>query len=420
MKSKFFIAIIFTFASFHRLAFSASESPLTLDGAIKASLENNLFLHQSVVAQQEAHFAAHERKTQSRPKISQVDQYTKTDDFTTQLHDSNQIIIQGEQPLLQGSIWSDVKRLNQLEKSSVADLDQKRIEVILAVKQTYYKALSDSEIRDTWHDAESEFSDVLRFVAPKFSVGTVPEFDYAKIKLTISQYQQSTLDTNKDLSHQLFTLGELMATKAPQEIAALPSVPAAPELDLEKLLGDATSSRPDIRAAQFSLDAERFGLIGAKREYWPIAKVTGDYGYSGQTTHDLALGWGVNGLLTLPLLDFGGIHSRVQQAELRMQSQSLQLEALKLKIRTDINDQVQAVRTAWEKLSLIEKNIPDAQKAYQSSVRRYRTSLAPMTELSDAHDLWVQARIQRSQAVLEYRMALAELQAAQGLLETPR
>lgn len=401
-------------------AIAASSTPITLDDAIRQALDNNPEIRQAVAARNEAHFGVQEKSSQRLPKISQVDQYVTSDDASTQLPDSNQINLQADETVFQGSLWSDLQRLRQTERGSEAELAQKRIEVALAVKESYFRVLSDSETLSIWNDAQREFSNVLRFVEPKFTVGAVPEFDYAKIRITIAQYQQSRLDTEKALSHELFILGEVMATDPPPGVEALPDVASPPSLDAGRVLDRAYPERPDLKAAAASADAGRFELQSAKRDYWPTAKVSADYGYTGQTWPDLSLGWGFSGILSLPVFDFGEIHSRVRQADARLQQQQLRVEALKLKVRTEINDQVQAVRTAWEKLRLIRQSLPEAQKAFENSVHRYRTSLAPMSELSDAHDLWVQTRIQQSEAILEYRMALAELTAAQGLLESPR
>lgn len=394
------------------------DAALTLEQAVAAALANNPALQEAQAARDEAHFALREKSAQRLPRVSAVGDYVTSDDSTTQLPDSNQAVIRGDETVFQKSLNGEVARLRRLEAGASAELEQRRLETVIDVQQAYYQAVAAAEILQVWDDAQKEFSQVLKFLAPKFNIGSVPEYDYAKIRLTISQYRQSRLDTEKNLSHNLYVLGEVTGGEPPTEVAPLPAVAPPAPLDGPTMLSAALRDRPDVRAARAAADAERAGLRGARGERWPVARVGADYGYSGQTANDLSLGWGFDAHLNLPLFDFGEIGARIRQADARSRAQASRFESLKLKARTDMNDRVLSVRAAWEKLQLIQEGLPEAKKAYESSFRRYRTSLAPVTELSDAHDLFVQARITFSQALLEYRTALAELVAAQG--QAPR
>ncbi len=411
-NSAIFLATVALLAGAGPCAFA--EESLTIDQAVAEALANNPTLKEAESARDEAHFAARERSSQRLPKITQVDDYVTSDDATTQLPDSNQAVLRADETLFQKSLNGDVSRLRRLEAAADAELEQRRLETVLAVQQSYGQAVSAAEILAVWDDAQKEFAQVLKFLAPKFNIGSVPEYDYAKIHLTIAQYRQSRLDTEKDLSHALYTLAEVTGGEPPTSLAPLPDVAPPTDLDGPTLLNAALRDRPDLRAAQSAVDAERAGLQSARGERWPVARVGADYGYSGQTANDLSLGWGVDAHLALPLFDFGEISSRVRQADARSRALASRFAALKLKARTDMNDRVLAVRTAWEKLQIIREGLPEAKKAYESSFRRYRTNLAPVTELSDAHDLFVQARISLSQALLEYRTSAAELAAGKG------
>lgn len=418
MRSNFFSKALWGLLPFAVCCLNPSRgSGLTLDEAVREALQHNPDILQAAAARDESRFAAKEARSKRYPRLSQIDQYTTGDDVDKQLPDSNQVEIGAEETLFQAGLWSDVRRLKNLEQGAAADLDQKKVEIALLVKESYCRALSASEKVAVWEDARSEFSDILKLVAPKFSVGSVPEYDYAKIRYSIAQFRGDLLDSQKELDRRLEDLGELMGTAPPSSVEPLPDASAPPEIDTAAVFAAALSGRPDFKSEEARLSAQKFETLAAKRERWPQVKASEDYGYSARSMPEASIGWGLNALVTLPLFDFGQIGSRIDQSDAREKAQQYRLDRLKLKIRGEIANQAREVETAWEKLRLVRESLPDARKAYRSSLHRYRTSLAPMTELSDAHDLWVQARMDLIQAEADYRVARARWDAAQGLWE---
>ena len=243
----------------------------------------------------------------------------------------------------------------------------------------------------------------------------MPEYDYVKIRLSIAQYEIETLNLEQDLAHTLFVLGAAMGDDAPSGAQPLAPVASPPEMSLDKLLA-MLPTRPDVRSAEKHGDAQALAVQRARRERWPDLTVTGDYGYSGIQYQDIGTGWEFSAMANLPIFDFGTIRHHIGQAQADRTAQEYRTKALRLKIRTEMSDALQHVKTAWQSLGIAEQSLPQAEKAYKNSLRRYRSGLAPMTELSDAHDLLTQSRIRASQYANDYRNALSELLSVQGLL----
>lgn len=402
-------------------AAETGNSAIALQDAVGKALANNPEIRELQSRLQQSRRTVDEFRSQRLPKLSLNGLYTTSDDIKRQLPDANQAVAHAEEPLFQGGrAAADIRRLKSLQDSSSADLEVKRLDVVLAVEQAYFHALADQEQVTQWARAQEEYARLLQLIEPRFTVGSVPEFDFVKIRLSIAQYEQERLHSRQALEHELFVLGALMASDPPGAVQVLPAVHAPPALELDRLM-EHLPSRPDVRSAESQLSAQQFALLRARRERWPDLSLSGDYGYSGQSPSDVTLGWGFATTASLPLFDFGTLRARVLQAESERSAQEYRVESLRLKIRTEMNDALQAVKGAWQDLQTAQESIPLAQKAYESSLRRYRTGLAPMTELSEAHDLWVQSRMHLSQATADYRVAAAQLSAAQGLLpETPK
>jgi outer membrane protein len=411
-----FIALFADGAVPRTWAADTAAAAVSLDETRRRVLSNNPDVGELAAMMDQARHATAELRSQRGPKISGVGQYTTSDDAFTQLPDSNQLVVRAEQSVFQGGrLASDINRLSRLEQSAAADLDTKKIEVTLLAEQNYFRALADQEQLDLWTQAQAEYNGLLKLIEPKFTVGSVPEYDFVKIKLSISQYELEKLKAREDLSHALSVLGAAMGGDAPAAVQSLSDPGPPPELALPALLAT-LPQRPDVRSAEQRAAAEALSVERARRQRWPTVTMAADYGYSGTEAQDTDIGWEFSALANLPLYDFGTVRQKVSQAEAGRAAEIYRAQSLRLRIRTEMNDALERVSTAWQSLLIARQNLAPSEKAYKNSLRRYRTALAPMTELSDAHDLWVQSRLRISQSLNEYRDALSALGAAQGHL----
>lgn len=390
-------------------------APLSLDAAIARALRANPELARVRAVEQEAQAAVQERKTRVLPKISGLVQYAATDDPLTQLPDANQAIVKVDENVFDGGrFFSEVSRLRATESGARFNVEQKRLETVLAVKAAFFRGLqAQGELR-IWKAAQAEFSRLRKLIEPKFTVGSVPEYDYAKVELSLTQYGTELRTAEAELRHALMSLGALMGGDPPAALLAeAGGPPAPPTISIESFIEDATASRPEVHAAESRIQAQGFAVQTAQRERLPNLLLEAEYGLGGYTWQTQSLGWDLIGTISFPIFDFGTISSRVSQAQARRIQSEARLEALRLRLRTQLSDLAMSLHNGWSNYQAAQSSLPRAERAYRSSLRRYRTGIAPMTELSDAHELWVQARVQSAIALAEYRIALAQYETLQ-------
>lgn len=393
--------------------------PLTLEDAVSTALRANPEIAQVRAVEQEARAATREVRTGALPKLTGLVQFAATDDPLTQLPDANQIIGKLDENLFDGGrFFSELSRLRASEGGARLDVDQKRLETVLAVKGAFYRGLQAQREIELWQAAQAEFSRLLRLIEPRFTVGSVPEYDYTKVRLSLTQYGIELRAAQAGLRHQLMVLGALMGGEPPVALHVETAAPGAPPvIAVDHFIDQAIASRPEVRAAEKKVEAGGFGVLSAQRERIPVLRLEADYGLGGYTWQNQSLGWDLLGTLSIPIFDFGTISARVSQARARKIEAQAGLEALRLRVRTQLSDLAMSLQNRWSNLQAAQSSLPSARRAYRSSLRRYRTGIAPMTELSDAHDLWVQARIQAALALTEYRIVLAQYETLQ---EKPR
>ena len=395
---------------------SSANKKITLDEALARALVANPEILVTKAAVRDAESETDTAQAQDLPVLSAQYQYSQSDDIATQLPDANNAMVQINESLFNGGqTLSEIHRLEHLQGDAKAKAEQKRFEILAAVKDDYYRGLSAASQISDWVKAKVEFLQLLKLMEPKFTVGLVPEYDYAKIEISLRGYEQERLRAQAALGHELHALGAAMGDEPPTDLASIGNVPAPPDVDLRKIMSSVYEKRPDLRAQNERISAQEYAVQKAKRARLPNITLEADYGYGGLTPQDMwTLGWGTTATVGMPLFDFGGISSRVDSERAKLNIEELKDEELKLKIRTEVFDTLERVKVAWAGYKAALANLPIAKRAYASSLKRYRTALAPMTELSDAHALLIQSRLDRERACAEYQIALTQLQLVTG------
>ncbi len=395
---------------------SRAAEKLSLEAALTKALAANPDLLVAKASVRDAAAAANSMKAQDLPLLSVQYQNSQSDDVATQLPDANNAMVMITENLFNGGqTLAEIRKLEHFEDSAKSSAQQKRLEILAAVKESFYRGLSANAQVNDWKAAQAEFSRLLKLMAPKFTVGQVPQYDYAKIRISLHSYLQEQLKATASLGHELHVLGAAMGGEPPTELSGVDEIPRPPQIDVEKVMSNIYANRPDVQAENSRILAQQEEVARARRERLPKVTLEADYGYGGLTPQDMwTLGWGTTATVSMPLFDFGGISSDVRRARARLNIEEYRDEALRLKIRTEVYDTLERVRIAWAGYKASLENLPVAKRAYASSLRRYRTALAPMTELSDAHTLLIESRLDRERALAEYQIALTQLRLVLG------
>ncbi|MGH8847461.1 MAG: efflux transporter outer membrane subunit, partial [Polaromonas sp.] len=177
------------------------------------------------------------------------------------------------------------------------------------VAQTYLNLRALDTERVLVRDTLQAYRNTLRLTEVRFKEGDVAELDVARVRTEVAATESEALALDRrraELEHALAVLvGEVASSfqVAPTEWAtALPVIPAGvPSTVLVR--------RPDVSAAQNTMQAAQARVGVAKAAWFPTFSLTATGGYAAPEIKDLfkmsARAWGVGALLSLPLFDGG-------------------------------------------------------------------------------------------------------------------
>jgi multidrug efflux system outer membrane protein len=260
----------------------------------------------------------------------------------------------------------------------------------------------------------ASWRDTAQLTQRRFENGSVAELDVvrARAELAATESEALALDRRRsELEHAVAVLaGEVASSFAIAETnwaTALPHIPAG-------VPSTVLTRRPDVGAAQRSLQAAQARVGVANAAWFPSLSLTASGGYASPDLGDLfrvtSRFWAASALLALPIFDGGRREAAVQGASADLDlAFAAYRERILLAFR-DVEDQLAALRILAEQARVQAEAVAAAQRATTLSESRYRSGLGSQLEVLDAR----RSELRNRRQALQVRAA--QYQATVGLV----
>jgi multidrug efflux system outer membrane protein len=294
--------------------------------------------------------------------------------------------------------------------SNAASLDASSREALLRstqllvqadVAQTYLSLRALDAERTLVRDTLQAYRNTLRLTEVRLREGDVAELDVARVRTEVASTESEALALDRrraELEHALAVLvGEVASNfqVTPGDWAtALPVIPAG-------VPSTVLARRPDVAAAQTTMQAAQARVGVAQTAWFPIFSLTANGGYAAPEIGDLfkmsMRSWGVGALLSLPLFDGGRREAGMQSAHAELDIALAQYREQILVAFRDVEDQLSALRLLGEQSDAQSRSVASASRATLLSGARYRNGLVSQLELLDAQRSELSSRRQALQ-----------------------
>jgi len=284
------------------------------------------------------------------------------------------------------SLASDAASLDAQSREALLRSTQLLVQADVA--QTYLQLRALDAERTLVRDTLKAYGNTLRLTDVRFREGDVAELDVARVRTEFASTESEALALDRrraELEHALAVLVGEVATSfqvAPADWAtALPVIPAGvPSTVLVR--------RPDVSAAQSTMQAAQARVGVAKAAWFPSFSLTANGGYAAPEIGDLfkmsTRAWGVGALLSLPLFDGGRREAGVQNANAGLDIALANYREQILVAFRDVEDQLSALRLLAEQSEAQARSVASATRATVLSDSRYRNGFVSQLELLDA------------------------------------
>jgi len=290
-------------------------------------------------------------------------------------------------------------------QSPEALVQSTRLLVQSDVAQTYFGLRALDAERALVRQTAVAYRDTLHLTERRRAAGDVAELDLARVRTEVASTESQALALDRrraELEHALavllgelpsaLTLTERLADKAGRtggndgtegndRSGALPQVPpGVPSTVLAR--------RPDVAAAQRTMQAAQARVGTAQAAWFPDVSLTASGGFASADLGDLlkwsARAWGVGALLSLPIFDGGRREAGVQSANAQWDTAAAGYRGQVLVAFRDVEDQLSSLRLLADQATAQAQAVDSASRATVFSTSRYRNGYVSQLELLDA------------------------------------
>jgi len=262
-------------------------------------------------------------------------------------------------------------------------------------------------------DLLNQFAEVNR---QRYEVGNASQADVLTAQTDAAKLLEAQSDIFRRISDAQSQLNVLMNRPAQSPLAQSSQIPfQPPHFSLQALQAVALIARPEMQRAQNRVEAERFRVELANRQWFPDPTLDVQaqrYNEAGQAVSELDVGVSIG----LPFLNPRKYSATVIEARRNFDSAQHELEATRAETLGLVRDQLKKIETAAHHYELYsDKILPLARQAVQSNRVAYETSSANFLELITAQRVLQDVESAHVNHLADYQVAVAELDAIVGV-----
>lgn len=434
MRTKWAVGLILCVTLLLGTASAQEPKPLTLEEAIKTAVEKNYRL----IINQEGVVASENRKmyalTQFFPTWTGQYNYTYFDAPTnfvtsagtpsrtgaTSTRDLFAFSTTASQPVFTGGAVTANYRSESIGVDiSKTNVETARRDLIFQVRQSYFNILTAQKAVDVSEQAVKQFQAQLQVTQAFFDVGIVAKNDVLQAEVRLAQAVQNEVNAVNLLELSKSSFNNLLQRDVNAPVILVDILAYTPaNIKFEESLTEALRQRPEIRAANLTVDQAREAVNIARSGYFPTITIAGNYNKASDSRPLLdehwTEHWQVQALASIAFTDFWRLRYRVGESRVRVaqaQSQRNQVvDNVLLEVKQNYINMVQAEKN----ITVAQKAIEQAEENVRLNEERYRYQVATATELLDAVTLLAQARLNYYSALSTYNIAKAALERAMG------
>jgi outer membrane protein len=292
-------------------------------------------------------------------------------------------------------------------------------QVLLAVDKAFYNALQARAILTVAQQTVTERQAVVDQVGALFNSKLKSELDLSFANVNLAQAKLLLLDAQNNQNAGMATLSMVLGASTLQDLHLVEDTAplAPPPGNVDELISQALSARPEILSLQFQYQSARKFQSAERDLLFPTIRALGAVGDTlagnpavAPSPSVLNNTYGaIGGNIEIPLFNGFLYSAKAREANLRAQAIQERLRDLRNLISRDVRTSWLNANTAYQRLTVTQQLLQQANLALKLAQARYKLGLGSIVELSQAQLQQTQADISDAQASYDYRLSLAVL-----------
>lgn len=284
----------------------------------------------------------------------------------------------------------------------------------------YFNMLNATNMKALRQESVDRLQAHLDNVIAQYNVGIVARADVLRSEVELANAQQNYITASNEYDVAEATLNNIIGTPLGTTLLLKDRLQYEPyENDMAYCLAYSEQHRPELKQAEYGVDAAEAALVVARSGHMPkINAVAGNYW--GGTDESNWPGddndhWSVGVTASMNIFDSGVTWSKIHAAQEALvqakESQRQIKDAVELEVRTDYL----SMREAEKRITTAQVAVASAEEDYHIAVVRYQAGVGTNIDVMDAQEALTQAKTNYYQALYNYNTSKAVLNTSMGV-----
>jgi outer membrane protein len=287
-----------------------------------------------------------------------------------------------------------------------------RQDVLLAVDQAFYSTLQAHAVLRVAEQTVASRQLLADQVSALTNSKLKSDLDLSFANVNLAQAKLLYLDALNNVKASEAALSAILGYSTLEifELVNDADPLTQPPADVNQLIADAFAKRPEILALEFQSESAEKLHRAEHDQLYPTISALGAFGDSPVRDDRVYGPYGAVGVnVEIPVFNGFLYSAKSHEADLRAQAATQRLMDLRNRISRDVRTSWLTASTAFDRVSVSEQLLAQANTALDLAQTRYKLGLSSIVELSQAQLQQTQAEIGSAQAGYEYRLALSVL-----------
>ncbi|HEB69929.1 MAG TPA: TolC family protein [Desulfobulbus sp.] len=290
-------------------------------------------------------------------------------------------------------------------------------DVALTVEEAYYQFLAARELERVAEQTIRQTQYHVDVAQARYQNGLVARSDVLKSETEKADADLLMVRARSQVRVVRGRLASAMGLTPSEnfEVTGLPANLHQRELaDIKQLMTDASSQRPELRAALARVGSARSKIDAGKARYWPRVTFNTDYGRLDRTFVPERDEWSLGIGITWPLFDGLNREYTIHRAQSDLDRSVAEYETLLRGIELEVWTAYSRLIEAGQAIEAAGVLVASAEENARVTEGQYKNGTASIIEVTDAQTSRTTAKVRLVEARLDWYTALATLERAIG------
>jgi len=443
-KTAFMLLLLSLFNSASYCADYTNLTELTVEKAIKVTIENNREIKDAEEETIRSGLQIIEAASGAFPQINgqfSYDKNLKPQVFVISMPDStgamrkarlkmgtdHQMTLGGTltQPLyVGGKVGTAIKAARIYSRISSESLETVKQNVIMNVSIAFNKVLLAQDMVKINEASLAQSQRHLDNVQKLFNAGKATEYDLLRARVNLSNIMPALVEARNSVNQALLALKEVMGVSPDAPITVNGSF-EKPDSSLIKTanINKVLEFRPDYASAQLNMDLREKAIKIARGDFLPVLTAGTTFAYSGNfdvfkyQAEDWSPYWYANLTLSFPIFTGLKNYSKYKQAKVDFRKAEINLKRTEHSIMIEVDNSLMNLTKAIQQIESQELNVKEAERAVELAESLYLNGKATQLEVLDAQLALDSARINLASALYEGKVSEISLKKGLGIIK---